>query len=672
MRFLVIFLLAMIAFPIFADDTPEIVQVARLGRGTAYTLAWRPDGKVLAVGSATGVWFFDEDFQELGRLADDIPVHNLEWSPDGNRLITFYDDYKQEGCDFLVWIVSNDVEDNSVDIRLDYCPRSVDWSSDGKLIAIGMADLYNTETNVVVLSGDTYEIVTEYPDMGMYVAFSPDGQSLAINHIDALNPLVVLKPRTGEILIEITNLKVSDEISWSFDGNYISAYCDPEGEDTFRNQSGTCVWNVKTQELINSGLLFDFLWHPHKLHFVTEDRAGIGMTPPTNIVRYYDDLSEDFVMDIEDTYYEETISSLTWHPSGRYLLGITASSQFYKFDVVNRKHNVINASFQPFPHTTSWIPDSLSILSVTGGWIRLSHVNEWNLNQDQNVFVPAKSQILDDIDSIQWIDNSQDFIAHSWKEWRYYIASIYDSQTLKESRQLLNYVEQTNMPIVSWSGDSHRVAYVVDGILTIANKMFDNDSNAIQSNIGVNNLLQISWSPDDSMIATAGSVGDIETNYYLIEIWNSYTGERISSFGIDWLEHYDHFIWSPDNKHVLVTSNRTTGGGCVMNVDVYPVVEGEFYNRFSAIPEFHTFDWKTESSTNCRVPEATYSPDGQLIAVAFPEALRIFDTHEEDAVVEIPLVNLNSLDWHEDGQYLAGGASDGTIYVWDVSAVMKD
>ena len=109
MRYLLpIMLLILISIPSLADDTPEIVEVARFGRGTAYTLAWRPDGEVLAVGSSTGVWFFDEDFNELGRLAEDITVDNLEWSPDGKQLITYNSFFYSLGCDIIIWNVSND------------------------------------------------------------------------------------------------------------------------------------------------------------------------------------------------------------------------------------------------------------------------------------------------------------------------------------------------------------------------------------------------------------------------------------------------------------------------------------------------------------------------------------------------------------------------------------
>jgi WD40 repeat protein len=75
---------------VIAQDNREIL---RLGRGTANALDWRPDGEVLAVGSGTGVWLYDEDFQTLAHLedADTGYVQTVKWSPQGDRLASAND-----------------------------------------------------------------------------------------------------------------------------------------------------------------------------------------------------------------------------------------------------------------------------------------------------------------------------------------------------------------------------------------------------------------------------------------------------------------------------------------------------------------------------------------------------------------------------------------------------
>lgn len=666
--FSLLILLLLTSIPAFTDDTPDITQVARFGRGTAYTLAWRPDGEVLAVGSSTGVWFFDEDFNELGRLAEDMTVDSLEWSPDGERLIAFNDSYQTEKCQLIIWNVSLDLQTVSQDKVFDYCAESVDWSPNGKLIAIGVGEHYTKNTGVSIISADSYALIATFSNLREYIAFSSNSQYLAINSDNSETPLNIIDSATGDIIQQTDNTEVFGEVKWSFDGNYISLGCDPEGNDTFRNQRGTCVLDIRTRAWLNTGLLFNFYWHPLKNHFITTGRAGYGMTPPSSIIRYYDEISENFVMDIDDIYYQETIYSHVWHPSGQYLLGITISGQIVKIDITAKTIETQNILFQPPSHTVSWIPDSLSMLSFTGYWDNLSQVNIWEMNQT----LPVKQNIIDNIDLIQWIENSQDFIIHSWKDSRYYTATIYDSYTLTESGHLFHFVEQTILPTIRWANDVSSVAYTETNTVIIENEVFANQTDNIKLSLQVDRLRQIEWSPDDTMIATVGEIGDESVYNFLVEIWDAKTGEPLSSFFIEWLMHYDHFIWNPDGKSIAVTSNRTTGGGCEMSIGVYDIQIGEFYEIAPTMPRLYWGKYCDDPIFYSPEPQASWSPDGGMIAVSFDDAVRIFNIREVTVPIKIPIEKINTLDWHESGKYLAGGASDGTIYVWDMSALMEN
>src|SRR5262245_8874154 len=71
---------------VLGQSTFEYVELMPLGRGTAYSLDWRPDGEVLAVGGSLGTWLYDEDFSPLGMIETDEAVYRVAWSPDGERL----------------------------------------------------------------------------------------------------------------------------------------------------------------------------------------------------------------------------------------------------------------------------------------------------------------------------------------------------------------------------------------------------------------------------------------------------------------------------------------------------------------------------------------------------------------------------------------------------------
>jgi hypothetical protein len=88
--FMLNFLSFLLIFPcnIVAQDN-DTREILRLGRGTANSLDWRPDGKVLAVGSGTGIWLYDEKFETLGHWDNDgVVINKVRWSPDGIYLIT--------------------------------------------------------------------------------------------------------------------------------------------------------------------------------------------------------------------------------------------------------------------------------------------------------------------------------------------------------------------------------------------------------------------------------------------------------------------------------------------------------------------------------------------------------------------------------------------------------
>lgn len=192
MRFLLILFVAIVAFPSFADDAPEIVQVGRLGRGEAYTLAWRPDGKVLAVGSATGVWFFDEDFQELGRLAGDKSVNKLEWSADGTM---FAISYQSDDCNIDLYTYGNFELLKSFQV----CEsKDIKWSPSSKYLTIGdrktgLHSFYIREDSISEIVYDSIIYYDWHPNADI-ITTSTRQEIIQIYDMDNDDPLTTFTP----------------------------------------------------------------------------------------------------------------------------------------------------------------------------------------------------------------------------------------------------------------------------------------------------------------------------------------------------------------------------------------------------------------------------------------------------------------------------------------------
>lgn len=77
--------------------TPEnvlrLTEIARIGRGRFYDLAWSPDGTTLAAATETGVWLYDAQSVDLPpRLLLDAVLSTgvqLDYPPDGKTLVVY-------------------------------------------------------------------------------------------------------------------------------------------------------------------------------------------------------------------------------------------------------------------------------------------------------------------------------------------------------------------------------------------------------------------------------------------------------------------------------------------------------------------------------------------------------------------------------------------------------
>lgn len=88
-------------------------------RGIATAIEWSPDGETIAIGSSTGVWLFDTDFNDVGF----VDVGLTEW-----------------------W----------------HWPKSLEWNAAGTLLAVGYPkDRYPGVSEIQIIDVDKLEVITE-------------------------------------------------------------------------------------------------------------------------------------------------------------------------------------------------------------------------------------------------------------------------------------------------------------------------------------------------------------------------------------------------------------------------------------------------------------------------------------------------------------------------------
>ncbi|MCY4064186.1 MAG: hypothetical protein OXG53_17585 [Chloroflexi bacterium] len=127
-------------------------------RGWATAIAWSPDGETIAVGSSTGVWLFDTEFNETGYVA----------TPE------------MKG----------------------YPPDSIDWNASGDLIAISVR---NDDTPVLIISAENLRVITQInTSFPLSVRWHPhDNIFVSVSFFEA----IIWDALTGEELVHIGNLE---------------------------------------------------------------------------------------------------------------------------------------------------------------------------------------------------------------------------------------------------------------------------------------------------------------------------------------------------------------------------------------------------------------------------------------------------------------------------------
>jgi hypothetical protein len=191
------------------------IHLAPNGQDRANTLAFSPDGHLLAVGSSLGIYFYDSQTgQQVRFIPTQTWVRSLAFSPDGESLVTgSYDPLVRlwrvsDGCllhEFMghtAWV------------------RSVAYSPDGGLLATASDD--NTVRLWSVPDQAPLKTFTVGMDGVRAVAFSPDGKVLATGGFD--NTVRLWGVWDGSLIRELVgHTGWVRTLSFSLNGEYLAS-----------------------------------------------------------------------------------------------------------------------------------------------------------------------------------------------------------------------------------------------------------------------------------------------------------------------------------------------------------------------------------------------------------------------------------------------------------------
>jgi WD40 repeat protein len=208
-----------------AQEDPPYHTVAHTDvQGTVDTLAWSPDGQMLAVGGDQGVWLYTADLEEITQLKDTGgTVQDLAWSPNSEMFASVSINDKA----VRIWNLSTGQSVTALE-GLIRNPSSVSWSPDGSLIACGdsvatpgssAVKIWNVKTGEIValIEGHSGTIVS--------VEWSPDGTkiiSVSVNYQTAHSVINLWDANTSQTLFSVERQTDVESIAWSPDGDFFA------------------------------------------------------------------------------------------------------------------------------------------------------------------------------------------------------------------------------------------------------------------------------------------------------------------------------------------------------------------------------------------------------------------------------------------------------------------
>jgi WD40 repeat protein len=159
-------------------NAARLVEVARWGKGPANSLCFSPDGKVLAVASPIGIFFYDPGtLQQIRSIDTRAPAEGITFSPDGKSLAAIVDGDQVNLYDFAsgqALHTFSSPNKNGI--------TSLAFSPNGKTLAYSLVDF--TIKLVDVGSGNELPALSGQTGAITNLAFLPDSKTLASNSSD--------------------------------------------------------------------------------------------------------------------------------------------------------------------------------------------------------------------------------------------------------------------------------------------------------------------------------------------------------------------------------------------------------------------------------------------------------------------------------------------------------
>lgn len=509
-RILYTFLLIVVALTQMGQDIEPFRNVMELGRGTAESIAWKPDGTSMLVGGSRGVWIYTPEFQQLG--FKDLPnVKHVAWSPDASQFASVQaegtlslwktDEYNQI---FLITTLKN--AGNPI--------KSIAWNSN--LVAVLVEN-----QGIEIWDAATYSLSQTYA--GDFTAMAWNGEILAAG--DSTGTITL--PPTGEILTQNTGQITA--LTWNGD---ILASATDTGSLIFWS-NGTILASPQYHTApINS-----LAWHENRLASVSGDhfegselKIWENFTPIETVAGTADMsqvawqgeklavLSEDHLVRIWNTTTGEpyavlqghmgSMDSVAWSPDGSEIASASSDGLVRIWHSDTGKILATLMGHTRGINAMAWSPDGEMLASA--GWDNTVRVWMRGTGKIRTIFTGHTRRIWD----IAWSPDGREIASAS----RDLTVQVWNAYT-GEVKWVLTGAE-SDIQSVAWSG---QIAGSTDnGVVLI----WDSETGQLLHTLTEGHryyVWSLAWRPHQPQLLTSSWHDGV------MKLWNSDTGEILQT-----------------------------------------------------------------------------------------------------------------------------------------------
>ncbi len=513
-----------------------------------YSVAWSPDSKMLAFGSRDGtIKLWNKDGQELKMLkGHKDEVLSVAWSPNGKILAS-------GSRDGTIKLWNKDGQELKT-LKHSSVVRSVAWSPDGKILASGSAD-----KTIKLWNKDGQELKTLKHSAEVWsISFSPDRTLLALVSGSDAKTIKLWSAVDGK---ELWSHKAHSDyvrsVVWSPDGKMLaSASIDKtvklwslEGKElrTIKNSSWveSAAWSPDGKMLAwgsNDGSIKLWALEGKELKTLTghddvvrsvnfsADGRMLASGSDDNTVKLWNIEGKELPR-IQGSHRDK-VYSVAWSPDGKMLAWGSADKTIKVWSLVNGDKELWKHKERSNVRSVSFSPDGQLLASTSGSTIKL-----WNKDGKEIATLKGHKQEVLSVsfshDGQMLASGSRDSTIKIWNK---------DGKELKTLRGHRGEVRS-----VAWSPDGKMLASGSTD-KTIKLWSLENRKELWTSNGGDGWVYSVSFSPDGKMLASG-------SDYGAIKLW-SLEGKELMRLKRS--EAVRSVAWSPDGKWLASGSNDKT------------------------------------------------------------------------------------------------------------------